>query len=219
MEMWWLTREWEKGPAALFTWVFWALFSVTLHELGHGWAAIREGDRTPVLSGHMTWNPLVHIGRMGAFMFLIIGLPFGAMPVTPSNFQRRYSDTFVAFAGPAMNFTLTIVCTLALTLWLNPRLGVTDPIHGHVTHFFWWGAVLNLVLGVFNLIPIPPMDGYRIVADLQPRYARLWQTEAAAVVGMILFVILFLRAGSVLFSFAAETIITVVKALARALYA
>lgn len=219
MDMWWLTREWERGPIYLVTWIFWALFSVTLHELGHGWAAIREGDRTPIIQGHMTWNPMVHIGKMGAFMFLIIGLPFGAMPVTPSNFRRRYSDTFVSAAGPLMNLTIAVVCVFALVLWLNPRLGVQDPLKENIVHFLWWGAVLNLVLCLFNLIPIPPMDGYRIVADIKPAYARLWQSEAAGVIGLILFVILFMRAGGVLFGFAATTVMNVVVFCRDLLYA
>ncbi len=203
---WWFTRELEKGPIYLVTWIFWALFSVTLHELGHGWAAIREGDRTPILLRHMTWNPIVHIGKMGALMFLVIGLPFGAMTVTPSNFNRRYSETYVAAAGPAMNLMLTVVCMFALVLWLNPRLGMQDPVRGNVIHFLWWGAVLNLALCLFNLVPIPPFDGYRIVADIKPAYGRLWQSEAAGIVGMVLFVILFLRAGGVLFGFAGDTV-------------
>jgi len=219
MDSWWLTREWAQGPMYLVTWVFWALASVTLHELAHGWAAIREGDDTPRVTGHMTWNPLVHIGRMGAIMFLLIGLPFGAMPVNPSRMRGRYSEAIVSAAGPAMNLLLAAICTVALILWVNPRLGVQDPFFGNMTHFLWWGAVLNLVLCLFNLVPIPPLDGSRILSDIFPGYGRLWQGEMAGVVGLVLFGVLFMRAGTVLFGFSAEFVMNTVRGAARALYA
>ena len=106
MATWWVIEAWEQSPVLLGSWVFWVFFSITLHELGHGWAAMRVGDQTPRLTGHMTWNPIVHMGPVSLVLFALLGLCWGAMPVDPSRFRGKHADAKVAFAGPMMNFSL-----------------------------------------------------------------------------------------------------------------
>ncbi|MBT5381502.1 MAG: site-2 protease family protein, partial [Phycisphaerae bacterium] len=89
------------------SWIFWVLLSITLHELAHGWAAIWEGDKTPIETGHMSANPVVHMGRFSLIVFALIGFAWGLMPVRPWRFRHgRLGEAIVAIAGPAMNLAL-----------------------------------------------------------------------------------------------------------------
>jgi Zn-dependent protease len=138
------------------------LVSLTLHELAHAWVAWRLGDPTAKSQGRLTLNPIVHLDPLGTLMFvltaLIANLPFGwarPVPVDPRYFRRaKEGMAIVAAAGPLMNFLLALVC------W-----GVVR----HVELSGQWAEVLekayivNLVLGIFNLIPVPPLDGSRIL--------------------------------------------------------
>jgi hypothetical protein len=81
---WGFAELWEMRPMLAVAWAVWVIASVCLHELSHGVAAIKLGDNTPIYTGHMTWNPLVHMGRMSLIMFALVGLAWGMMPVTPS---------------------------------------------------------------------------------------------------------------------------------------
>ena len=75
------------GLAAVLGWVFWVIFSICLHELAHGWAAIWQGDRTPRETGHMTMNPMVHMGGASLIVFALVGIAWGLMPTDPSRYR------------------------------------------------------------------------------------------------------------------------------------
>jgi Zn-dependent protease len=138
------------------------LASLTLHELAHAWVAWKLGDPTAKEQGRITLNPIVHIDPLGTFMFvataLIASFPFGwarPVPVQPGYFRRpKEGMAIVAAAGPAMNFLCAVVCLAVLQ-------------HAELSEF--WSDVLgnayiiNVVLGIFNLIPVPPLDGSRIL--------------------------------------------------------
>src|SRR5687768_7769180 len=79
---WWVTEALAAGgPVYVYSWVVIVVGSIVLHELGHGWMAIRLGDRTPLETGHMTWNPVVHMGMYSLVVFALIGIAWGMMPV------------------------------------------------------------------------------------------------------------------------------------------
>jgi len=190
---WWVTETWNAGPIYFGSWVFWVIFSIVLHELAHGWAAIWQGDRTPIFTGHMTWNPLVHMGQMSLLFFALFGLAWGAMPVQPSNFRSRYGDAMVSFAGPLMNFLLFILCLIGLVLWVMFAQGMSNQtVYGNVDVFLRHGAFLNIVLGLFHLLPVPPLDGSRILGDFVPAYHRIWMGERGQILGIIAFVFVML---------------------------
>lgn len=187
---WWVTDAWNDGPIYLGSWVFWVIFSIVMHELAHGWAAIWQGDRTPIYTGHMTWNPLVHMGQTSLILFALFGLAWGAMPVSPSNFRSRYGDAYVSFAGPLMNFALFLVCVIGWVLWERFGQGmVAQHVYENVTVFLATGTWLNIVLGLFNLLPVPPLDGSRILGDFVPEYNRLWMGERGQIYSLIAFVL------------------------------
>lgn len=189
---WWISDWLQHDPVILGVWVFWVVVSIVLHELGHGVAALRCGDRTPVLSGHMTWNPLVHIPPMAWLMFLLFGITWGLMPVNPHNFRGRYDDAKVAFAGPAVNLALALLCCVADALWLSYGNGLLPPhVEQNIHKLFFIGVMLNVILCLFNLLPVPPLDGSRIAADFIPSYNRMMNSEQGAVAGLIMFMLLF----------------------------
>lgn len=192
---WWVTDYLNyQGPAFLVSWIVWVLGSIILHELSHGWAAIRCGDTTPIETGHMTWNPMVHMGGMSLLMFAMAGIAWGQMPVNPSRFRRRKDDAFVAFAGPGMNLALALSSFVLGSLWIAYAGSlVPEQAFVNLAQFFFLGTMLNLVLMLFNLLPIPPLDGATILATYSDGFRRLRAHPNFAGTAMILFILVFFR--------------------------
>ena len=195
---WWVEVYWQADKVYLVSWIFWLFVSIVLHELGHGFAAIRCGDRTPVELGHMTPNPLVHMGPASLIAFALFGLAWGSMPVNPSRFRGEYDDFKVAGAGPAVNIGLALVCGVSSGLWIALAGGwvfesvtVPDTLYSNVQTFLNLGCTLNVVLVVLNLLPIPPLDGSTMLANLSPAYNRLLRHDNAMGMGMLLFAVVF----------------------------
>lgn len=198
---WWVSNvlDMPSGKVILASWVVLVVGSIVLHELAHGWAAISRGDRTPIETGHMTWNPIVHMGQTSLILFLLFGIAFGAMPVDPHRLRGRHAGAFVAAAGPAMNLLIAGVCIVLGGVVTAYGAKIGEPLGSNLAVFFMIGAMLNIVLCVFNLVPIPPLDGSRIVADFSPQYANLWRSENAQWVAMGLFLLVFLFGGDYIF--------------------
>lgn len=143
------------------------LVSLALHELAHAWVAWRLGDPTARIQGRITFNPLRHLDPLGTAMFavtsLAANLPFGwakPVPVNPSFFRHpKQGMAIVAAAGPATNFLLALI---ALAIHEHVTL------HGQAERVAELTFFVNVVLGVFNLIPIPPLDGSRVVGAIMP---------------------------------------------------
>lgn len=203
MSGWWLHELWQRDHVLAVSWVFWVIFSICLHELGHGWAAIRRGDMTPYLTGHMTWNPLVHMGPMSLIIFLLTGMAWGAMPVDPTRLRGRYADSLVALAGPIVNLSLWLVCLVLLCGWMLltvryvPNL-VPPRVAQNVETFLNVGTMLNIVLCLFNLMPIPPLDGSRILANVFRPFGRLFFNEQFQILSLILLVVAIRYGGRVI---------------------
>lgn len=192
---WWASDLFHKDPASLMFWVFWVLFSITLHELGHGWAALRAGDRTPIDTGHMTWNPVVHMGPISLILFALVGICWGAMPVDPSRFRRRFDDVIVSMAGPAMNVLLVIVCFVGGALWQAYATSagfIPDNVWIVGDKFFSLGLTLNVALFLLNMVPIPPLDGSHVLAHYSAAFRRLMLGVNAGYLAMIAFGVVFL---------------------------
>jgi Zn-dependent protease len=170
------------------------LASLTLHELAHGVTADRLGDPTPREQGRLTLNPIAHLDPLGTTILILTLLysnfAFGwAKPVlvNPSYFRKaREGMAIVAAAGPATNFVLALVCLLPIRfLDLGPESQVYEVLRA--------AFIVNVVLGVFNLIPIPPLDGSRIIAVLMDRstYARWVQLDAYGFIFVLALIFLF----------------------------
>lgn len=220
---WWVANVWNnpnQGPVWVVSWIVWVVSSIVLHELAHGWTAIRYGDLTPRWTGHMTWNPLVHMGGYSLVALGVFGLAWGAMPVDSSRLRGRHAEALVLAAGPAMNLALAIVAIICLVIWeplanghLISNLIVADPLASNLSDFFFVGAFLNLLLMMFNLLPVVPLDGGRIAACYIRPYRDFVQTEHGMWVGFGVMIIFFWFAGGWLVPAATGVINTVTGAV------
>ncbi|MDE2514709.1 MAG: site-2 protease family protein [Rhodospirillales bacterium] len=189
-----------------------AILAITLHEAAHGYAALAMGDDTAKLAGRLSLNPLRHIDRVGSILLpgaLLIGqlltlgrvaFMFGwakPVPVAAWKFRDpRRGMAVVAVAGPAMNFFLAWIGVLLLPRVALPPGARVDAIdaaiaaHPVIGLFLAYFILSNLVLGLFNLLPIPPLDGGRIAVGLLPlALARRWaQVEKLGILLVVLFV-------------------------------
>jgi Zn-dependent protease len=162
------------------------LFSVIAHEIAHGYAALRQGDRTALEAGRLSWNPAKHIDPFFTIILPLImltgsllaggrGIVLGGakpVPVDPRNYRNiRRGDIIVSLAGVATNFIIAIACALLIVLTgllgrAAPPLEVTL---GILQAMFVFGVQINAVLIAFNLLPIPPLDGSHVAKYLMPR--------------------------------------------------
>ena len=155
------------------------LTAITLHEVAHGWAARSCGDRTAEARGRLSLNPINHVDPVGTVilpgLLLLSGAPFlfgwaKPVPVDPSRFKHYRADWVkVAAAGPAANFTMALLWGLLGVLTLQLAMNTGGNIYAEwLLKMANFGVLFNIVIGVFNLLPIPPLDGGRVLVNLLP---------------------------------------------------
>jgi len=154
-----------------------ALLAVTLHEVAHGYIAERFGDPTARLLGRLTLNPLKHLDPIGTLALLFFGFGWARpVPINYQNLRRPKQDMiWVALAGPVTNFSLAILSALFLRALVaasgllpgenSTLLGMMEPM----ALMAGFSIYINVILGVFNLVPIPPLDGGRVMTGLLPQ--------------------------------------------------
>jgi Zn-dependent protease len=144
------------------------LLAVTMHEVAHGVVADRLGDPTPRLQGRLTLNPLPHIDPLGALAFVVAGFGWARpVPVNAANLRHPIRDmAWIAIAGPAANFLVAFIGLVGLVLVQQSGLPplVVEPLGGMCL----WAFQFNLALGIFNLIPLPPLDGGHFLPFMLP---------------------------------------------------
>jgi Zn-dependent protease len=159
-------------PVYFLRFVAIVIFSISLHELAHGYAALSQGDDTPLRRGHMTLNPLMHMGWESLTCLCVTGLAWGQMPVNPAKFRSGgWSHIWVSAVGPLSNLGLAFLFIAVLRL-----MSAFDFQGIWSIEFFYLTAQVNLVLFMLNLVPFPPLDGFHIVSEAFPSLKILEET-------------------------------------------
>lgn len=160
------------------------IIAITFHEFAHAWAADKLGDDTPRMQGRLNLNPMNHIDPIGFMLLMFAGFGWGKpVQINPRNFNRNVrmdkGEAIVSLAGPLMNFVLAIISAFALgAIYMYSSAEFFFSTTGNIIYILLQQILaINIGLGVFNLIPLPPLDGSKIFINYLPYNARRWVIE------------------------------------------
>lgn len=159
------------------------LVAITFHEFAHGFVADKLGDDTPRMQGRLNLNPLSHLDPIGTVMLVFAGFGWGKpVQINPNNFNRNIkmsvAEALVAAAGPVMNFILAIIFAIIYAVLWKFAPGFIATQAGNIVVILIQSCILtNIGLGIFNLIPLPPLDGSKILIPFLPYNAKSWFIE------------------------------------------
>ncbi len=179
---------WER-PDFFFPWMLLVIFSICLHEFMHAYTALKLGDDTAARTGHLTLNPFKQMGIFSLIMLAMIGICWGAVPVNRNNFQKKYASALVSAVGPFTNFALFVFFSLitAGLLRIFYNCGIDGEKVEFVCNMFYYGAVMNVMLFAFNILPIPGFDGFGIIESLVSKeFIQSEFFKGTSIVGVIL---------------------------------
>ncbi len=152
------------------------LFALTVHEFSHGYVASLCGDQTAKMQGRLTFNPLTHLDPLGAIAIFLIGFGWAKpVPVDPRNFRNYKRDMIlVALAGPGANLLTMLVSFLGLMILPSISGMIPAFMLQPISLMLQWSIYINSLLAIFNMIPIPPLDGSKVlICSLPPKQARV----------------------------------------------
>ena len=167
------------------------LIAITFHEFAHAFAADKLGDDTPRSQGRLTLNPLGHLDPVGSIMLLFAGFGWGKpVQVNPRNYDRRFSmekaDAIVSIAGPLMNFFLAIVLTIIYCcIYKFTNASESSQVLIIIMMMINQAIAINVGLGLFNLIPLPPLDGSKVIKPFLSFNAKNWMDNNEAIFQMV----------------------------------
>ena len=178
LAVWSLIAMGTQGIANLLLTLPAVLLAISFHEFAHANAADKLGDTTPRNQGRLTLNPIKHLDFTGFILMMFTHIGWGKpVQINPNNFNsnksRAFCESMVALAGPLMNFFLAIISVI--TLFAIDTFVSTDAAFLSMLYrFFYLFSLVNIGLGVFNLIPLPPLDGEKIFRNLLPYNVKEW---------------------------------------------
>ena len=176
----------SQDPIGFLAFVIAIVLGITVHEFMHAYTAHRLGDDTGRVMGRMSLNPMAHLDPFGTLLLVLAGFGYGKpVPFNESRLRSTLSVTFVALAGPLANLALATLCAIPL------RFGTGDALGSAYETILEAVVLWNCVLAIFNLVPIPPLDGANVVYGLlPPRQQYSWRTYQQYGPFLLLFVLL-----------------------------
>lgn len=173
-----------------FILIFPILYALTVHEFSHGYIAYRLGDDTAKRAGRLTLNPLKHLDPIGTIMLFIAHIGWARpVPINPYNFKNVKKDTaYVALAGPAANFISAVIFSVIFNIF-NPTVYMIEK--NVFLLILFYTIFINIALGLFNLIPFPPLDGSKILGAFlsDEAYYRYQRFERKGVLILVIIII------------------------------
>ncbi len=171
-----------NNPLSFIGWLIALIVGITVHEFSHAYMADRLGDPTPRIQGRLTLNPLAHLDPLGTLMILIARFGWGKPVIfDPYNLKNPQRDTaLISIAGPISNIIVATIASILLRILLVSNLALMENVMATILVSIGFLLlppiiILNVGLAVFNLVPIHPLDGFKIVEGLLPEeYARQW---------------------------------------------
>ncbi|NLW42340.1 MAG: site-2 protease family protein [Tissierellia bacterium] len=175
----------NKNPIETAIYVISFIIAVVFHEYAHGYAAYKLGDPTAKHAGRLTLNPLAHVDPVGLLAMLIFRIGWAkGVPINPLYFKKRKRDTIiVSIAGIVTNFLIAIIASILFRLTIIPN--------SYFYQFLFILAYVNIMLGVFNLLPFPPLDGSKILFSLLPNKIEYFFTKNERYFYLILMILIF----------------------------
>lgn len=178
-----------SDPAALFALVLALGVGFTVHEFAHAWAAFQLGDDTAARQGRLTLDPRSHIDPLGALMLLIVGFGWARpVPIDPIRLGRQ-GTLWVSLAGPFSNLILAAIAAIPLRILAGSPM-LPEAVAGFLLPLLFSFATINILLAVFNLMPISPLDGWKVLIGLLPP-AAAFKLETYERYGFIVLILLF----------------------------
>ncbi|MFA7256349.1 MAG: site-2 protease family protein [Kiritimatiellales bacterium] len=168
-------------PTLYFSWIVFVIFSICCHEYAHAYTALRFGDDTAARNGHLTLNPLVQMGMQSMIILALFGLAWGAVPVSDGRVRGAFRRALIAFAGPLMNLILCLIFSL-LTV-VAEAFGAKSAVS-----FLFIGGAVNGMLFVFNILPVPVLDGFAVLSAFHPAFEQFARKYTGIV--FIIFILL-----------------------------
>lgn len=158
------------------------IIAITFHEFAHAFTAYKLGDDTPKYQGRLNLNPLSHVDPIGLIMLIVAHFGWGKpVQINPNNFRGKYSisasEAIVSVAGPLMNFIVAIVFAIIYMLvakYAGLQFVFETTTGGIIMSIIQYTIIVNVGLGVFNLIPLPPLDGSKVLMHFLPYNAKVW---------------------------------------------
>ena len=178
----WLVNSGTTGILSLLLTIPGVLIAITFHEFAHAWMAVKLGDDTPKVQGRLSLNPFSHMDPIGFVFLIVAGFGWGKpVEIDSRNFNGKYSlskaEAIVAAAGPIMNFILAFVFMIiyySLFVATNALGALTMQWQQIIKYILIYIVSINIGLGVFNLIPLPPLDGSKVLMYFLPSKGKEW---------------------------------------------
>ena len=185
-----------QDPAYFISVVVIVIISITVHELFHALGALSQGDDTAALAGRITLDPRAHISQSALILLMLFGIAWGSTPVKESKIKTSLGRAWVSFAGPLANLLLMVVSIWGVLLLKHFSAKIPAGLaiwQGATIDFLWLAALLNAVLFLLNMLPVPPLDGFHILETFVPILRRY--SFSLSQYGFFILIVLFLVLG------------------------